>query len=158
MPAKQRHTEADIAALAEEFRKSWQEGQVLRSWLRVHAEELRHLVRHQDWAWANIGNAMSLAGITYRTGTHWTGEYLRRTLVKACATQTKRFPQVAVPKHKAKHTNQEIIPIQTDPEFRIIRRKAEGAPQAPAPARASARADLSDEEISAIAAGLPLKR
>lgn len=59
MVLKRSHSQAEIEELARTFRETWSEGQVIRSWLRSHSEELRKLVREEDWSWANIGKALS---------------------------------------------------------------------------------------------------
>ena len=68
MVLKRDHREADVEALAKKFREDWSEGEVIRSWLRRHGEELRNLVRNEDWSWENIGKALSQAGIQFKTG------------------------------------------------------------------------------------------
>jgi hypothetical protein len=83
MSVRGRHSEKEIAELASRFRESWRDGQLIKSWLRTHAEELLHLVRNEDWAWLNIGKALSLAGIRYQTGRPWGGETIRKEVFKA---------------------------------------------------------------------------
>ena len=80
MVLKRDHREADVEELAKKFREDWSEGEVIRSWLRRHGEELRNLVRKEDWSWENIGKALSLAGIQFKTGKGWTGENVRRAV------------------------------------------------------------------------------
>ncbi len=77
------HNQADIETLAQKFRESWNKGELIRPWLRRHGEELRALVRDEDWAWENIGKALSLAGIAFKTGNPWGGENLRRSVALA---------------------------------------------------------------------------
>jgi len=161
MPVKRRHTEAEITALAERFRESWREGNVMRSWLRAHADELRHLVQHEDWSWANLGKALMAAGIIYRTGKPWTGENLRRGVVLACRPLKGRQGKNAGQEQAANRNSGTTVQRRQEdgePEFRIIRRRDGEVPQPLAPVRASPRPDLSEAEIQAIAAGLPLKR
>ena len=93
MVLKRGHREADVEVLAKKFREDWSEGEVIRSWLRRHGEELRNLVRKEDWSWENIGKALSLAGIQFKTGKGWTGENLRRAVDLAMKPKKVRARQ-----------------------------------------------------------------
>ena len=92
MAIRRQHSDAEIAALAEQFRQSRSQGQFIRSWLRAHGDELMDLVRQDDWAWVNLGRALTLAGIAYRTGKPWTGETPRRAVALA-KKPLKRAPR-----------------------------------------------------------------
>jgi hypothetical protein len=46
---------------------------VRRPWLRKHQATIRTLV-HDDWSWAAIAQALTRAGITWRTGRAWSAE------------------------------------------------------------------------------------
>lgn len=82
--AKQKNqTCRDISELATRFRAAWNEGQVLKSWLKTHGPEIQERAKTGHWSWENLGRAMTEAGITYQTGTPWTGENLRRNLLRA---------------------------------------------------------------------------
>ena len=82
--AKQKNqTAQDISELARHFRAAWNEGQVLKLWLRTHGAEILERAKSGQWSWENLGRAMTEAGITYQTGTPWTGENLRRNLLRA---------------------------------------------------------------------------
>ena len=82
--AKQKNqTNQDISELATRFRAAWNEGQVLKSWLKIHGPEIQDRAKTGHWSWENLGRAMTEAGITYQTGTPWTGENLRRNLLRA---------------------------------------------------------------------------
>ncbi len=129
MVLKRDHREADVEELAKKFREDWSEGEVIRSWLRRHGEELRNLVRNEDWSWENIGKALSLAGIQFKTGKGWTGENVRRAVdlamkpkkVRAGKAQTSPTPTAA----PALSTSQLPVPPPRpsgEPEFRIIQR------------------------------------
>ena len=171
MAIRRQHTDAEIAALAERFGQSWSEGQLIRPWLRAHGEQLMDLVRRDDWAWINLGRALTLAGIAYRTGKPWTGENLRRAvalaqkpLKRAQHAQALR-PDDETPAEAPREmrAGQAPLPLPEPPEreFRVIRQVPfESRPPASAvsPRRAVARANLSPDDILAIAAGRALKR
>jgi hypothetical protein len=133
MVVKRAHQGADIEALGETFREDWSEGQVIRSWLRRHGEELRNLVRQEDWAWVNIGRALSKAGIQFKTGKGWTGENVRRAVdlamkpKKARAAKSQAAPiqgASALPTTSASPPATSLPPRPSrEPEFRIIQRK-----------------------------------
>jgi hypothetical protein len=82
MPVKRKPSEAELAALAEEFRALWRQGDVVVPWLRKHKNRLRALIV-DDWSWAAIANALTRAGITYRTGRPWTANNLRYDVRRA---------------------------------------------------------------------------
>ncbi len=127
MVLKRDHCEADVEALAKRFRESWSEGQVIRSWLRRHGEELRSLVRQEDWSWMNIGKALSQAGIQFKTGRGWTGENVRRAVDLAMKPKKVREGK---PQPQAAPTTLSPSPLAAvspprpagEPEFKIIQR------------------------------------
>jgi hypothetical protein len=82
MPVKRQPSEAELAALAEEFRALWRQGDVVVPWLRKHKNRLRALIA-DDWSWAAIADALTRAGITYRTGRPWTAHNLRYDVRRA---------------------------------------------------------------------------
>ena len=82
MPLKRTPTDEEIEALAEQFRNLWQDGDVVRPWFRQHREMLLGLV-HGDWSWAAVGQALTKAGITYRTGKPWTAKWLQSDFSRA---------------------------------------------------------------------------
>jgi hypothetical protein len=82
MPIKRQPSEAELDALAERFRALWRQGDVLRPWLRKHHAMIRALV-HDDWSWAAVADALTRAGIAWRTGRAWSAEGLRREIVRA---------------------------------------------------------------------------
>jgi hypothetical protein len=127
MVLKREYREADVEALAQKFCQSWNEGEVIRSWLRGHGEELRNLVRQEDWSWTNIGKALSLAGIQFKTGKGWTGENVRRAVdlamkpkkARAGKAQAAPVPTITLPSPPSA-----LPPPRPpgEPEFRIIQR------------------------------------
>ncbi len=82
MSRKRIHTAAEIESLAEMLRPLWRQGDVVRPWLRQHYGMLLELV-HGDWSWAAIARAMTLAGITYRTGKAWDADWLQSEVYRA---------------------------------------------------------------------------
>jgi hypothetical protein len=156
---RRKHTEAEIRALANHFQESWSDGQLIKSWLRVHAEELRALVKQEDWAWTNIGKALTYAGIRYQSGNQWTGENLRKEVIKACLPRQSRKPRTAqnsrMPPSLATYLDKYGPTNVGEPEFKIIQRRQQpdetAAPnlsQSPIPRR-----KLTDQEIRLIALG-----
>lgn len=155
MSVRRRHTEAKIKALADHFKQSWSDGQLIKSWLRAHADELRDLVKREDWAWTNVGKALTLAGISYQTGHPWKGENIRKELIKACLPREQRKTAMIDPLPLP-------IALRHSPpgesEFQLIRRNpTDIRPHAPsftsAVANTRPKRNLSAEEVHAIALG-----
>ncbi|GBQ43148.1 MULTISPECIES: hypothetical protein [Acidocella] len=82
MALKRTPSDDEINALAARFLALWSSGDVIRPWLRLHAEMLLALVQ-SGWSWAAIARAMTLAGITYRTGKPWTADWLQSEAYRA---------------------------------------------------------------------------
>jgi hypothetical protein len=72
----------EIDALAARFRALWVAGDVIRPWLRRHAEMLLALVQ-DGWSWSAIARALTQAGITYRTGRAWSANNLQSEAYRA---------------------------------------------------------------------------
>jgi hypothetical protein len=123
MALRRDHSQAEIETLAEKFRESWSKGQIVKSWLRAHGAELRRLVREEDWAWANIGRALSLAGIVYRTGNAWSPETLRKAVTLACKPGKRALREAR--RQTVSPAASEIPQPQHDGtgEFRVVRRR-----------------------------------
>ena len=130
MPIKRQPSDAELDALAERFRALWRQGEVVRPWLRKHNAMIRTLV-HDDWSWAAVAEALTHAGITWRTGRAWSAEGLRREIIRA-SLPLKRRGWAAEPP----------APAASDP-----RPDAPAAPQAAAvsPVTAQATADLAPQ-------------
>lgn len=127
MVLKRNHTDAEIEELAKRFRESWSEGHVIRSWLRNHSAELRKLVREEDWSWANVGKALSLAGIQFKTNKGWTGENVRRAVDLAMKPRKVRAAKAPAPPPATSSSS--FLPAASppsrpagEPEFKIIQR------------------------------------
>jgi hypothetical protein len=167
MTKRKNQTSQDISKLADRFRAAWNDGQVLRSWLRTHGPEILELSKHGNWSWDNLGNALTEAGITYQTGTPWTGENLRRNLRRTQIPgkrELKLLRMAAEP--AATPVNMQTPPDlsvgiaerQTPavPEFQLIRRAVDSSKAPPEVASLPPkrpRPVLSEEEIDAIAIG-----
>ena len=172
MAKRRNQTAQEIADLADRFRESWNEGRVLRSWLKAHASEILELAK-DHWSWENLGKALTAAGITYQTGTPWTGENLRRNLKRTLVPGKREIkllrmaaeappeppelpPVPTVPVALPLEFTTPIPPPQPELEFKLIRRKpgtsVGGATVTPLPVRPPPR-NLSDEEALALAFG-----
>ena len=82
--------------MAERFRALWRKGEILRPWLRKHHALFRELV-DDDGSWAAVAAALTRAGITWRTGRAWSGEGLRREIVRARVLLKKRDKAAQAP-------------------------------------------------------------
>jgi hypothetical protein len=76
MPRKHPRPDADVDRLAAQLRGRWVPANGIEPWLRRNVARLRRMVRDEGWSWADIGRAMTLAGITYGGGRPWTGRLL----------------------------------------------------------------------------------
>lgn len=179
MAKRRNQTAEEIADLADRFRESWNEGRVLRSWLKAHADEILELAKNH-WSWENLGKALTSAGITYQTGTPWTGENLRRNLKRTLIPGKRELKLLRMgpgpdgdppsPPPSAP-TSPVALPleltaapppsVQPELEFKLIRRRprtavdgamAGNATVTPLPVRPPPRT-LSDEEALALAFG-----
>ena len=158
MALKRTPSDDEIKALAAKFLALWSSGDVIRPWLRLHSEMLLAFV-HSGWSWAAIARAMTLAGITYRTGKPWTADWLqseayrarlplkgyrRRSQAETSQDQGARMPLPPVAPTPARNScpNPSVLTELTDePEFqpaRFIdweaRRSEPGAPRPAEPA------------------------
>jgi hypothetical protein len=142
---KRNHSQAEIEELAKSLRETWSKGQIIRSWLRRHSEELRKLVREEDWSWTNIGKALSAAGIQYNTGKGWTGENVRRAVDLATKPKQPRAGKLQVAVAAPVPASPRGVPASVpppvarpagEPEFRVITRRPGSAARDSAPGRA----------------------
>jgi len=82
---KRRRDRGELEAQARTFGTDWQVGDRVMTWLHRHEgqlNELSHLVK-DGWSWADIGRAMHIAGIAYRTGAPITDVILRKKATEA---------------------------------------------------------------------------
>ncbi len=89
-PAKRAQSENEVAALAAQLGRDWQDGDLVLTWLRRHVVELTGLVQDQGWTWHQIGRALNEAGIMYRTGRPWTGRLLNKKAAEARGSLNER--------------------------------------------------------------------
>lgn len=120
--------------MAERFRALWREGEILRPWLRKHHMLFRELV-DDDGSWAAVAAALTRAGITWRTGRPWSGEGLRREIVRARVLLKKQ--------DRTAHAQAPALPPSTE-AIHAQSAQSSMVPMQPLPARPN----LADGEIS----------
>lgn len=141
MPRKRTPTDEEIEALAEQFRNLWRQGDVVRPWFRQHRDMLLGLV-HGGWSWAAVGQALTKAGITYRTGKPWTAKWLQSDFSRAQTPlrgyARKHDPHGSTP---AKHPNPALIattaaaqPAPAAPRFKPASFRSPEPPRPPSEA------------------------
>ena len=126
MPIKRQPTDTELDAMAKRFRALWREGEILRPWLRKHHALFRELV-DDDGSWAAVAAALTRAGITWRTGRAWSGEGLRREIVRARvllkkrdkAAQTPALPP-STPAIHVQTAQSSTVPVQPLPARQIL--------------------------------------
>ena len=155
MALKRTPSDDEINALAAKFLALWSSGDVIRPWLRLHAEMLLALVQ-SGWSWAAIARAMTLAGITYRTGKPWTADWLqseayrarlplkgyrRRNQTMSSQSLAAQTPMPSAPPESAQFIEPYPSDVAGEPEFQParfidweVRRSETDAPPADKPA------------------------
>ena len=96
-PKRTRSAE-ELASLARLFAADWHPGDNVMTWIRRHegtTMELSTLVR-DGWSWADVGRALALAGICYRSGTPISAHILGNKA--ALARSEERVRQAALRK------------------------------------------------------------
>ena len=89
----------ELEALAHRLGADWRPGDRVMTWLNRHegrGGELSLLVE-DGWSWADIGRAMHLAGIHYRTGQPISGDVLRVKAYQARRRAKARAARAQVP-------------------------------------------------------------
>ena len=107
MPRKAARPDAQVERLADEFRRRWVAADGIEPWLRRNIGRLARLTEN-GWSWADIGRALTSAGITYSTGRPWTGPLLARKAVQVRAQIRKREAR--------RSTIHPVMPRQPRPE------------------------------------------
>jgi hypothetical protein len=157
MALKRIPSDDEINALVARFLALWSPGEVIRPWLRQHAEMLLELVQ-SGWSWAAIARAMTQAGITYRTGKPWTADWLQSDAYRArlplkgyrrrgqtshaLGQETGAAPSPPMPSIPAQHTLSDHPAPMEEPEFQPATfidwdAKRSAAPATPVPAPAA---------------------
>ena len=96
-PKRTRSAE-ELASLSRLFAADWHPGDNVMTWIRRHegtTMELSTLVR-DGWSWADVGRALALAGICYRSGTPISAHILGNKA--ALARSEERVRQAALRK------------------------------------------------------------
>jgi len=86
-PEKRPRHRDELEQQAGTFGRDWRAGDRVMTWLNRHegrSGELSRLVE-DGWSWADIGRAMHLAGIAYRTGVPLSAAILRKKASEARA-------------------------------------------------------------------------
>ena len=101
-PEKRPRDRKELDAQAGTFGLDWRAGDRVMTWLNRHegrSGELSGLVE-DGWSWADIGRAMHLAGIAYRTGQPISAAILRKKASEARAAaraKSNQAPDQALP-------------------------------------------------------------
>jgi hypothetical protein len=106
-PKRVRSSE-EVEALARILPDDWRKGDQVLTWLKRHeggTQVLSHLVR-DGWSWDDVGRALAVAGIHYRSGEPISGAILRKKAFEARAAVRQRNAHDlqgsrAAPKRKA---------------------------------------------------------
>jgi hypothetical protein len=123
-PEKRQRDRNELDAQADTFGLDWRVGDRVMTWLNRHegkSGELSRLVE-DGWSWADIGRAMHLTGIAYRTGQPISAAILRKKASEArAAARAKGFqtPDQARPNPGtilASPVQQEAPPLPFSPE------------------------------------------
>ena len=169
MPRKYARPDADVERVAADLRTRWVPADGIAPWLRKNLPRLRRMARDDAWSWADIGRAMTLAGITYGSGKPWTGKMLTMKVAQAQNQLRQReaerpsreapVPRPASPAVEMRgdpvdDTPQPVFsvakPVEPalEPEFQIARPRspigaapAPAAPTRPAVSRSAAEVD-----------------
>jgi hypothetical protein len=90
MPYKRHPDATEITELALTLKGRWKPGEAIIPWLRKNTELLQELVAG-EWTWKGVAQAMTEAGITYRTGRAWTERGLLKKIRLARQPGKKRL-------------------------------------------------------------------
>lgn len=176
-PPKRKRTDAELNDLARVLGADWTQGDTVQTWIHKHEGKTRALSRmvEEGWLWQDIGRAMHLAGITYRTGqpipphTLRLKAYLSRSRERertAADTASGPHAPVAAPAIEAKaQPLAAAAPMEPpldaagatggtaseEPSFRLVTLKgghrSPGPPPSPRNPSQEAATEVSDDEI-----------
>ena len=84
-PAKRIRDRDELEEQARLFGQDWHAGDRIQTWLNRHEGKLGELSQmvEDGWSWGDVGRAMHIAGITYRTGEPIAPDLLRRKAYRA---------------------------------------------------------------------------
>lgn len=87
-PEKRLRRRDELEHQADIFGRDWHAGDRVMTWIKRHEGQAGALSRlvEDGWSWADIGRAMHLAGITYRTGSPISPDILRKKAFEARTT------------------------------------------------------------------------
>jgi hypothetical protein len=165
-PPKRKRSDAELQDLARVLGADWTQGDAVQTWIHKHegrTGELSRLVE-DGWLWEDIGKAMHLAGITYRTGQQIPPHTLR---LKAHLSRNRERDRAATKAARQIHTTaaaaQTGMPgdmageaggsAPEDPTFRLVSLKGDQQPPKPPlspntlPQEPSMATKISDDEI-----------
>lgn len=89
---KRVRTSEEVEALSRTFSADWRAGDQIMTWLKRHegkTQKLSNLVR-DGWSWTDVGRAMAVAGIHYRSGEPMSAAILRKKASEARAAVRSR--------------------------------------------------------------------
>jgi len=109
MPRKHPRPDADVERLASQFRARWVPADGIAPWLRKNLPRLHRMVRDEAWSWADVGRALTLAGITYDGGRPWTGKVLTVKVAQAQNQLRKRAAKRAGVLTPARPSDQPVV-------------------------------------------------
>ena len=108
-PTKRKRSGAELQELARDLGADWAQGDTVQTWLHKHEGKARELSRivDQGWSWEDLGKAMHLAGIGYRTGEPISANTLRH---KAYLSRNRERDRLAA---KAARKDRDSTPRMT---------------------------------------------
>src|SRR3954451_21868549 len=111
MPRKHPRPDAHVERLSALFRARRAPADGIAPWLRKNLPRLRRMIDDEGWSWADVGRALTLAGITYEGGRPWTGKVLtvkvaqaQNQLRKRAAKRAGELPPSRLSDHKVAAT------------------------------------------------------
>src|SRR4051794_3108355 len=110
MPRKPPRPDAHVERLAALFRARWVPADGIAPWLRKNLPRLRRMVDDEGWSWADVGRALTLAGITYDGGRPWTGKVLTVKVAQAQNQLRKRAARRAGELPPTRPSDQPVVP------------------------------------------------
>jgi hypothetical protein len=110
MPRKHPRPDAHVERLAALFRTRWVPADGIAPWLRKNLPRLRRMVDDEGWSWADLGRALTLAGITYDGGRPWTGKVLTVKVAQAQNQLRKRAARRAGELPPTRPSDQPVVP------------------------------------------------